>query len=86
MKKLKFLDCYEVTKEERQMIADDSQFHDVVKMDDEKSNENASRRREEENGNDNYTPLTQVDTNKYDKQDTKGRVTILDEFSVICFN
>lgn len=70
MKKLKFLDCYEVTKEERQMIADDSLFLDVVTLD-EKSNGN-SRRKEEENASDNYTPLTQVDTNKYDKQDAKG--------------
>lgn len=72
MKKLKFLDCYEVTKEERQMIKDDSLFLDVVTPNEATPNGAASRRSEEDKTNANYTPLTHLDTNKHEQKDAKG--------------
>ena len=34
MNKLRFLDCYEVTKQEKEMISQESLFYDVVKLKD----------------------------------------------------
>lgn len=73
MKKLKFLDCYEVTKEEREMIADDSLFLDVVTPSNETNGVARKKETDHRNdGNESYTPLTALDANKSDKQETQG--------------
>lgn len=53
LRNLKFLDCYEVTREEKEMIRKDSLFYEVVKAkDDSKANN-----KESENVSKGYTPL-----------------------------
>jgi len=70
MKKLKFLDCYEVTKEERELIANDSLFLDVVTPD-ETNGSNSQLEEQKNSKNENYTPLSVLDSNKSDKSDTQ---------------
>lgn len=69
---MKFLDCYEVTKEERRLITDDSLFLNVVTPDESKESKESKRRQkqEDENLNENYTPLPNQDT---EKQEAKGK-------------
>ena len=58
MTKLKFLDCYEVTKQEKEMISQESLFYDVVKLKDQdtiKQIENDERLKNESSNQ--YTPL-----------------------------
>lgn len=62
LRNLKFLDCYEVTKEEKEMILQDSLFYDVIKAKD------SNRPKEEyDESSSNYTPLP----NKPSKDDEK---------------
>ena len=58
MTKLKFLDCYEVTKQEKEMVSQESLFYDVVKLKDQdtiKQIENDERLKNESSNQ--YTPL-----------------------------
>lgn len=70
MRKLRFLDCYEVTKEEREMIAKDSLYGVVTP--DESSKSSSQKDDRKENNNDGYTPLAVLDANKSDKPESNG--------------
>ena len=58
MSKLKFLDCYEVTKQEKEMVSQESQFYDVVKLKDQDSMKQKDDNDLKKNDSSNqYTPL-----------------------------
>lgn len=56
LKQLKFLDCYEVTQQERDMVAKESLFYDVIKYQDSDPNSAKSADKQPSLG-DYYTPL-----------------------------
>ena len=54
LKNLKFIDCYEVTPVERELLTKEELFYEVVKLEDSDANKKISSSPEESN---NYTPL-----------------------------
>jgi hypothetical protein len=58
MNKLRFLDCYEVTKQEKEMISQESLFYDVVKLKDQDTIKQMENDEKFKNDSSNqYTPL-----------------------------
>ena len=58
MNKLRFLDCYEVTKQEKEMISQESLFYDVVKLKDHDTIKQMENDEKFKNDSSNqYTPL-----------------------------
>lgn len=55
MKNLKFLDCYEVTSVERELLAKEELFFEVVTLKESDTNKNLSSSPESNSG---YTPLS----------------------------
>lgn len=55
MKNLRFLDCYEVTKTERELSTKDSLFYDVVKLEQADDQKRSSQNEDNTKG---YTPLS----------------------------
>ena len=71
LKTLKFLDCYEVTAQEREMMSEDNLFFDVVKL-----NVSSLPNNSPENYNDldyQYTPLPNKNSDETEENGPQGK-------------
>ena len=71
MKNLKFLDCYEVTVQERNTIEAQQFFHNAVVI---KDSDSGRYSNEDDDTNEVYTPLPNTESGKEEESESKGRI------------